>query len=86
MASTEYTLTADWSATNRYTAGADVDVLISNPSGYSLRFELTGTDATPALAARRGHPIGPGQSRAMQLTSGERLWLVGEGAIAVVAV
>lgn len=87
MASTPYdTLTADWSATNRYTANTAVDILLSNPSSGIVYFALTSDDTMPALSAKRAHPLRPKSGQPMQLSIGERLWIAGEDAFAVIEV
>lgn len=86
MPSITYKPTAGWSAPNRHTAAADQDILLSNVSGASVRFEITQDDMAPALDAALGHLVQPGRSLAMQLKSGERLWLVGDNAQATLLV
>lgn len=86
MPSITYKPAADWAVTNRYTAAADQDILLSNVGGDSLRFELTEDDALPSLDTGLGHIVQPGRSVAMQLKSGERLWLVGDDAQATLLV
>ena len=76
MAQNPYTATTFWSADARYTAGADVDILLSNASGqHTLLWIITTTDTVPTSPVASGNPIKPDSSRAMQLLSGERLWL-----------
>ena len=76
MASTVFDLTDDWSATNRYTAAADVDIQISATSGGDVRFDITPDDTAPAIPAGNGHPVRAGRTQALQLKTGDRLWLV----------
>ena len=86
MPSTTYKPAANWSAANRHTATSDQDILLSNVSSDTIRFEITQDDAIPALDTALGHSVQPGRSIAMQLKSGERLWLVGDDAQATVLV
>lgn len=80
MADTAYTLTDDWDSDNRYTAAADVDVLVSipgmeRPDAIGRIAIIAGADTTPSITAAQGHPIKAGGSRAIALKSGDRLWL-----------
>lgn len=87
MASTPYdALENVWSASHRYTATADVDILLSNPSSGILYFALTTSDTNPGIEPRRAHPLRPKSGRPMRLTTGERLWLAGEDSFAVIEV
>lgn len=85
MASTAYdALTKNWTVESRFTAAADTDILLSNPSNEIVHFSLTVDDSAPAISPARGHPLKPLSVLAMQLKSGERLWLSGENAFAVI--
>ena len=85
MASTAFdALEKDWASANRYTAAADVDVLLSNSSNAFAFFAITDSDDAPAVEPRRAHPLQPMSSRAMQLKAGERLWVAGANAYAVI--
>lgn len=86
MPSTTFKLTFDWAATNRHTASADQDILLSNVGGSSVQFEITTDDAFPALGASQGHTVQPSRSFAMQLKAGERLWMAGGNAQATLLV
>lgn len=77
MPSQLYTTTRQWSAVNRYTAAAEVDIIISNTGGNTAHFDVTNDDAEPPMPVIQGHPVQPGKSRAMKLKSGERLWMAG---------
>ncbi|WP_171208053.1 MULTISPECIES: hypothetical protein [unclassified Ruegeria] len=77
MPSTAYKTAAGWIASNRHTATADEDILLSNVGGDTIHFEITTDDAVPALDVSKGHPVQPGRSQAMQIKSGERLWIAG---------
>lgn len=83
MAHNPYTVAAKaFGAAARYTAAADVDILITNPTNgfaHSLRFLITTDDTVPAstLFATAGE-IRSGRDKALQLTAGERLWLAGD--------
>lgn len=77
MASQTFALTDAWDATNRYTASGETDIILSNVGGNSnLQFDLTGDDSPPAQDV--GHRIKAGESRAMTLNDGERLWMRGQ--------
>ncbi|MDU9003434.1 hypothetical protein [Sedimentitalea todarodis] len=80
MATTAYSLLADWNAANRYTSSGETDVILSNTSGRVVNWVLTSSDAAPSLSAAQGHPLLPYQSRAMKVLDGERLWFCGAGA------
>ncbi|MEP3333849.1 hypothetical protein [Sedimentitalea sp.] len=82
MATTAYSLSADWNAANRYTSSGETDIILSNTSGRVVNWVLTTSDTTPSLGAAQGHPLLPYQSRAMKLLEGERLWFSGAGASA----
>jgi len=86
MPSITYNPATGWTASNRHTALSDQDILLSNVGGASVRFEITNDDTAPILDAGLGHTIQPGRSLAMQLKSGERLWLTGENAQATLLV
>lgn len=76
MALTNYTLTASASATNRYTAAAETDVLLSNPSEWHvMAWTLTTSDTSPTADPANWNKIGPREARAMTLALGERLWM-----------
>ncbi|MDK3072780.1 hypothetical protein QO034_06630 [Sedimentitalea sp. JM2-8] len=72
-----------WDAANRFTAVADVDVDLSNSRAYFLFFVITGTDALPAIPVRDARPISPMAAEQMQLQTGDRLWVAGKGASAL---
>ena len=76
MADTDYDLTTAISATNRYTAAADVDVLLSASGAFQLRWSITPDDTAPTV---KGHPLDPNRSQALQLKTGDRLWMWAEG-------
>lgn len=83
MASTAFDrLENAWNAANRYTAGADVDVLVTCTSGKMVRWATTLGDAPPTIAVGQAHIIKEHDNRPMQLNTGERLWLAGFGATA----
>lgn len=86
MASTYFDLEDDWSATNRYTAAADVDILVSNSGGYAVRWSITSNDTAPTIPVSRAHVLGIGDRLPLQLSSGERLWLAGTNADATLEV
>ena len=78
MASTVYTLSNIWSTAAKYTAAAEVDILISNPNGNTVvTWTITASDTLPTVEESAGHPLLPHTSRAMTLASGERLWTTG---------
>lgn len=73
---TVYTLTDAWLATNRYTAAADVDIRIGNASvAHRIAFAITDDNTAPSMAVGAAAIIKPGEREAMQLVTGERLWL-----------
>ncbi len=76
MATTTYDTTAEWSASARYTAADDTDVLISNPSALTrLSFTITDSDTLPTTSVTRGSLVARESSQDIALVSGERLWL-----------
>lgn len=83
---TTYTLTGAWSSTNRYTAGSETDVLLSNTGTGLMRFATTTDDTAPTLDVAEAHPLQNGQGRAMTLAAGTRLWLAGAGQTAAIEV
>ena len=70
-------LTDAWEVSNRHTAAADQDILLTNTSGYVAYFEITTTDDLPGVHVRKAHPVRPGRSVPMQLMAGERHWFAG---------
>ncbi|MCB1313111.1 MAG: hypothetical protein KDK29_15105 [Sedimentitalea sp.] len=87
MASTAFnTLEKDWDPVSRFTAATDVDVLLSNTSSAFAFFSITADDTAPGIDPRSAHPLQPMTGRAMQLRAGERLWLAGMNANAVLEV
>ena len=75
-----------WQAANRFTAAADTDVILSNPSSDIVYFALTTSDTPPAASPRRTNPLKPNERQPMVLASGERLWVAGYGAYAAIEV
>lgn len=76
MALTNYSLTPAASATNRYTAAADIDVRLSNPSEWHvMAWTLTTSDVAPVAEPSNWNKIKPLEGQAMTLTMGERLWM-----------
>lgn len=87
MASTAYSaLEKDWTSNSRFTAATDVDILVSNTSNAFAFFAITASDNPPAIDPRSAHPLQPMTGRAMQLRAGERLWIAGTNANAVIEV
>lgn len=80
---TIYTLTSEWNATNRYTAGSETDVLLSNVGRGWLRWATTTTTTAPTILENTGHKVSGNNPRAMTLAAGTYLWLVGEGKAAL---
>lgn len=86
MAATTYETGRDWSASARYTAAADLSVLIANPGRAGvLRFTTTLSDALPTLPVAFAVPLGPGDRQSAEVPSGTRIWFAG-GPVAVVEV
>jgi hypothetical protein len=78
MTATPYSLTDNWSATNRYTAGANIDVCLSNPlsdADHIIAWTTTTSDTAPTITVSQGNKIRPLDGRAMSLISGDRLWM-----------
>jgi len=86
MATTPYTLFANWDAANRHTASGETDIILSNTGGRIVSWVLTTSDTTPTLPIGQGHPLMPFRSRAMKLAAGERIWFAGAGATASLGV
>lgn len=85
MASTPFdSLAKDWTVGSRFTAAADTDILLSNPSSDYVHFALTLDDTAPTIPAKRANPLKPMSVQPMQLRAGERLWMAGENAFAVI--
>ena len=85
MASNPFaSLTKSWTVGNRFIAAADTDILLSNPSSDYVYFALTLDDTAPAISANRANPLKPMSVQPMQLRLGERLWMAGESAFAVI--
>lgn len=78
MAVSTYETQAGWTSGARYTAAADVDVLLYNPGQHGiLRFTITTNDTTPTVPLERAAPVGPGDRQPIGLLTGERLWMAG---------
>lgn len=83
MAHNPYTVAAKaFGASARYTAAADVDILITNPTNsfaHSLRFLITTDDTVPAASSFvTAGEIRSGRDKALQLLTGERIWFAGD--------
>ena len=81
MALSTYNLKPQADATNRYTASAAVDVNLSNPNRSHVDlvcWTLTTSDTAPAATPNLWNKVLPGESKAMTLQAGERLWLACE--------
>lgn len=84
MTATVYpALTNAWSATNRYTAAAVTDVLISDPligSAGQIAWTTTLSDTAPLITPEQASKLPPDRSQPITMNSGERLWLAIVGA------
>jgi len=87
MATADYTLTGEWSASARYTAAADVDAYLANTSlSFPLSWATTTGDTAPTVAVARAAKILPAEGLGVQLLSGDRVWFAspsGQGSAAV---
>ena len=81
MSSTLFSPANQWSGSSRYTAVAEVDVMVSNTGGNTAHFDITVDDTPPSVPVAQGHPVQPGSSRAMKLKAGDRLWIAGETSV-----
>lgn len=77
MPSTPYTTGNTWDAASRYTASGDTDIRLGNIGAFTIYFEITNSDAMPAIAVEQGQRLIPGEGIPMQLADGARLWLAG---------
>jgi hypothetical protein len=76
MPANPYTANTAWSASARYTAAADADILLSNASAqFTVLWTLTTSDTAPSITPSQANALAPDQSFPMQLASGERLWM-----------
>jgi hypothetical protein len=76
MATEIYETGPQWSASARYTASSDVDVLISNPSALTrITFTITQSDTVPTTSVTLGSLVPREGSQDLALESGDRLWL-----------
>ena len=73
-------LTNSWEASERHTAAANEDAILSNTSAYVMFMVLTADDTEPSGKPREGHPVAPMSSATFQLKAGERLWVAGADA------
>lgn len=79
MATTSYDVPTAWDSSARYNAASDVDVLLSNHNNLRrLYFTITTSTSTPSVAIRKASFVEPGTTKAMQLVTGEYLWLAAE--------
>lgn len=86
MASTPITeLGGNWDVDKKFFAVDETDILLTNSGSYPVRFEITDSDIPPQLNVDLGHFLHPGESRAMSLLAGERLWVAAPGAASVSA-
>lgn len=79
MSYQQLTAGAAWPDTPQYTAASEMDVEIINPRPETVKWITTPDDTKPTLPETDASPIGPGQSRAITLAAGERLWLAVPG-------
>ena len=87
MAGTVYTLSTIWSTAAKYTAAAEVDVLLGNPNSDTvINWTITANDTLPTIEESNSMPLLPNASRAITLASGERLWTTGAKGSSVVEV
>lgn len=76
MASTPYSLTPEWTAANRYTAAAAVDIRLSNRDpGRAIYFTITTSDVIPTVAVDEASILAPYDAQAMTLSNGDRVWM-----------
>jgi hypothetical protein len=72
----QYTVESQAAAAARYTADADVDVLIGNPDpGSRIYWTVTPDDTAPTIAPRMWNSVAPDSGQSLSLKTGDRLWL-----------
>lgn len=79
MAYQSLTATADWPATPQYTAAAEIEVELINPTTTPVKWITTDDDTVPALAETDASQLLSSDSRSVILKAGERLWLAAPG-------
>jgi hypothetical protein len=87
MTANAYSATPAWEATARYTAASAIDVLVSNSSDeFTALWSTTTSDTAPVITPEQANALLPGHSIALQLLSGERLWLASRSGLVSVNV
>lgn len=87
MATTVYTLESGWSATNRYTAGSETDVQVSNPNDTTaIHWTITTSDTVPSTDPANANKILVGDKQSLTLATGDRLWVCGSKGYATLEV
>lgn len=83
MAIATYTVKPNWDPTVRFTATAETEIRITNPSTgdkTSLRWVPTDDDTVPTVDPAVAAEIRNGDKDSITLKSGERIWFAGNGA------
>jgi ligand-binding sensor domain-containing protein len=78
MTAAVYNVTNEWSATNRYTAGSQIDALIIDPfigSQGRIAWTTTLSDTVPTITPEQAAKLPQDGTQPLVLNSGERLWL-----------
>lgn len=83
-ASVDATLSDTWDGANKYTAASEIAVLLCNPSNDVLYFTLTADDTPPTGPLARSPSLKTHDRQPLTLAAGERLWVAGHGAFAVI--
>ncbi|MBB97533.1 MAG: hypothetical protein CML68_23405 [Rhodobacteraceae bacterium] len=73
--STLYTLTPDWTATNRFEVVANSEVLICNTCAYDVRWSRTADTSVPLAPPAVSSILRPGDSLSLPLEAGQYIWL-----------
>ena len=77
-----FDLADGWSAGAKYTAAAEIAVVIGNSDETEPMFFVIGDDDTvPTIAPAAARRIEPAGERVMTLASGERLWMRQAGGV-----
>lgn len=77
MSYTTLTVNGSWPSAALYTAGADIDVALSNGSKHDTVYAIDASK--PTLDTDQGLSLPAGEDRAFQMLSGEKLWIVADG-------
>lgn len=72
---TAYTLTPDWTATNRFDVAEASTLLLNNTCAFDIHWARTPSTAPPGNAPLASALLRPGESIRVLLAPGDSLWM-----------